>query len=85
MCVSKYDNLRNALIEELCVKNDAGAPKMDGAGNVEFTQEGRQEFFKRESELKNMDVLIQPMKQSELGDITLSAEDLFVLDAIFKE
>lgn len=83
--LNKYDQMRATLIEEYANKDDKGAIIKDEKGNVDFTPEKKAEFFKKEAELKDMDVLIQPLKISDLGEIPLSAQDLFALDKILKE
>jgi hypothetical protein len=83
--LSKYDNMRATLIEEFALKDDKGDIIKDAKGNVDFTPENKTEFLKKEAELKEMDVLIQPLKIADLGEIPLSAQDLFSLDKILKE
>lgn len=83
--VSKYNQLRASLIEELALKDEAGGIKKDAAGNVDFSPENKVEFFKRESQLMDMDVLVQTVKLAELGDAVLSASDLFALEDVVKD
>jgi hypothetical protein len=83
--ITKYNQLRNSLIEEFASKDEKGEVQKDEEGNVVFTSENKIEFLKKQTELQNMDVLIQTVKLSELGDAVLSAADLFALDEIIRE
>jgi hypothetical protein len=83
--LGKFDSMRATLIEEFALKNDKGDVIKDERGNVDFTPENKLEFFKKEAELKDMDVMVQPLKMAELGDTRLSAQDLFHLDKMVKE
>lgn len=81
----KFNGLRNSLIEELGSKTETGEVSKDEKGNVNFADDKKAEFFKREAEIKNMDFLVSPIKLTELGNIALSANDLFALEDIIKE
>jgi hypothetical protein len=83
--LAKYDSLRNSIIEELANRDDKGAVKKDDQGNVDLSPEKKLEFVKRDRELRDMDILVQTLKLSELGNTVLSGADLFLLEDIVKE
>ena len=80
---TKYDELRIESLRKYSKKDENGEMILDVNGNAELDPAGAAEFVRELGELTSLELEIQEIKISELGDsLSMTADDLLFLDGI---
>lgn len=80
---AKYEELRLEYLSKYADKDAKGDMIMNELGNAQITPENLAQFYKDMNELKEVEVDLESLSVSELGDkAEMSADDLIVLSGI---
>lgn len=83
--LKKFSELRKAIIERHCKKQDDGTPVLDEEQNYSFEPEAVKALTSEMNELSTIELEFNAIKIDELGHISLTTQQLFdlgdVLDA----
>lgn len=82
---AKYEEVRNAALKKYGKKDDSGELVIDSKNKVQFEDDNYKEFLKEFNELTSLDVNIDQIKLSELGNANISTQDLEVLNGFIVE
>jgi len=80
--LAKFSSLRKDLLERNCDKNESGSPLVDENGNYKFSQEALQVVSKDLIDLASIEVEFEPLSLDSLGDIDVTAQQLFDLGPV---
>jgi hypothetical protein len=84
--VSDFEEARKSALERLCDKDEHGLPIMEGA-NFKLSNEALMKLAEELSDLTTMEVEIDKLKLSDLGDmseIKMSTNDAELLEPLFE-
>ncbi len=79
--LKKFNDIRKEILERHCDKNEDGTPKLENR-NYNFSPEKMLEVTKELNELSAIEVEFTPIKIDELGEISLTAQNLFDLGEV---
>jgi hypothetical protein len=82
---AKYEEVRNNALKKYGKKDDKGELVVDSKNKVQFENDSYEEFLKEFNELTSLDINIDQIKLSELGDASLSTQDLEILNGLIVE
>jgi hypothetical protein len=80
--LNKFHELRKDILTRYSDKDEAGKPILDERENVKLSDENMLAFQKDLTELLTIEFETDAIKIDELGDISLTASDLFTLGEI---
>lgn len=80
--LKKFAELRVQILEFHCAKKEDGTPDLDENRNFKFDNETVAKVTKEINDLLSIEVEFEPIKIDELGDISLSGEDLLSLGEV---
>jgi translation initiation factor 2 alpha subunit (eIF-2alpha) len=83
--LTKYEELRNEALKRFGKKREDGSLDLADNGNVQFDTEQMHEFVQYIQEIVNEDVELATLSINDLGDISLTAEELLHLDDLIVE
>lgn len=83
--VNSYEDLRKEALNRFGRKKENGELDLADNGHVLFEQEAMQEFIKYLQELMTQEIEITSISIKDLGDISLTADDLLNLDELIVE
>ena len=76
----KYNDVRQAAFDKYGEKDDNGGIKIDNNGQVVMSKESTAAFISEINDLLSMEIDIPTLSVSELGNVTMSSNELFILD-----
>lgn len=82
--LAKFGELRKAILDNNCKKNEDGSPNVDEHGNYQFDPENLGNVTKELNELLSIEVEFAPITLDELGNIDVTAQTLFDLEGIIQ-
>lgn len=83
---NKFEEARKNALEQLADKDENGQAIVEN-GSFKMSKEATLELAKQLKEVVNIDIEVQKIKLSDLGDLSkveLSAQDVEILDAILE-
>lgn len=80
--LKKFNELRIQILEAHCKRNEDGSVNADANGNYQFEQESLAKVAKEMGDLMAIEIEFEPIKLQALGDISMSAEDLFTIGEV---
>lgn len=80
--LKKFNELRVQILDTHCKRNEDGSVNADANGNYQFEQESLAKVAKEMGDLMAIEIEFEPIKLQALGDISMSAEDLFTLGEV---
>jgi hypothetical protein len=83
--LTKFSELRKELLDRFCKKDEQGGPLLDDKGMYQFEPEQLPAVSQAINDLAAIEVEVTPIKLAELGDIQLTAQQLFDLGSILEE
>ena len=84
--LKKFSEIRTQILENYCTKDEDGQPVLDEQRNYKFeSEESIQGVTKELGDLLNIEVEVESIKISDLGDISLSGDDLLLLGDLINE
>lgn len=78
--IKHYDEIRKEALTKYGSKDINGEMIIDSGGNIAFEQDKLRIFNKEIEDLLNSDIEITKLSIEDLGDIRISADDLFLFD-----
>lgn len=81
----KYEECRQDALERLGKKGEDGKLVLSADNSVQFEKGGLERFSKELTDLGNMEVELPTVKLEEVGDIQLTAEEVYLLDGVLVE
>lgn len=83
---AKYEECRREALKRFGKKKEDGSLELDDNGNVVFEDGSIQEFVKELGELVAVEVSLEKVKISELGEnIKITVDELMILDDLLTE
>jgi len=84
--LKKFSELRSQILETHCNKDEDGQPILDEQKNYKFeSEEAQKNVIKELGDLLNIEVEVESIKVADLGDISLSGDDLLLLGELVSE
>lgn len=82
----KYEECRQSALNKFGKKDEEGKLVLDDKSNATFDQEGLHSFIKELQDLTQVDIEVNKIKVSDLGDkVEMSTEELFILEQLLEE
>lgn len=80
--LKKFNELRVQILDTHCKRNEDGSVVADQNGNYQFEQDALAKVAKEMGDLMAIEIEFEPIRLQALGDISMSAEDLFTLGEV---
>lgn len=80
--LKKFSELRTSILDQYCSRDEEGKPLVDSQKNLSFEGDAIEKVTKEMSDLINIEIEFESLKIEELGDISLSTDDLMALGEV---
>ena len=82
--LKKFNDLRTEILDTHCKKKEDGTPDLTEKGEYQFQNDSIASFNKAFGELMSLEVEFTPVKLEELGNISLTTEQLLAIDSVIE-